>query len=176
MKKKNIDPNLLTKKSSWWEAMATGNALELFPGREDWKERLIYTLNTWADRKDALALEGFCEEYKLHRDQLYEMRDNYPEIKKAVDRVKVRIGHKRRMGALFKQFDAGVVFKDMHRYDPEWLDINKYNAEIKKQEQKDSVVTIYDSGGMGRPSVKPKEEVDQEQATLHNLAKGHSAH
>lgn len=113
---KPIQP--LSKRTTWWESMQK-ESLGLFPGRDEDDERLIYTLYMWSDREDALELEAFCDEYGIWRDWLWERGNRSPAVKKAIDRVKIRLAHKRRMGCLYKKLDNATVFRNLWRYDPE---------------------------------------------------------
>ncbi|HWY34855.1 MAG TPA: hypothetical protein VNX68_09425 [Nitrosopumilaceae archaeon] len=111
------------------------NSGRLFPEKDNWRQRLIHTMFEWTDGKDSWEIEQFCKEYKIPRTTLYFWRDKYPDIRKAIDEVKLILASSRRIGALTKRLDKDVVFKDIHKYDSEWLEINQYNAKLKDQEQ-----------------------------------------
>lgn len=133
------------------------------PEKLDWRNRLIYTLFSWASLDTSLDIVQFCMEYKMHRRTLYKWSTAYNDIKEALDDIKVILGCRRRIGALTRRFDKDVAFKDMHMYDPEWLEINKYHAALKKEEGGDQggirVVEIQSAPHTGK--IKKKEKADE---------------
>lgn len=102
-----------------------------FPTQEAWRKRLIRTLVEWADSPDALDLVQFCREYRMDRPFLYAWIQKYPDIARAVNYVRMVLGERRRTGALKKNFSETVAFRDMHVYDSDFFEINKYNAALR---------------------------------------------
>lgn len=125
---------IISKPSTWHEALQRESWL-YFPDKQDWRERLINTMYEWAQLDDSLEITQFCIEWKIPRRTLYGWRDAHPDIKQAIDDIKIILGNRRRLGVIHKKFDKDMVLKDMHCYDPEWLEINKYHAELKRQEE-----------------------------------------
>lgn len=140
MKKKNTQssqPNteiLPLAKNRTWIELIDAASYNMFPEKDDWRRRLMYTLFLWAEEEESLQLQDFCTQYKIPRSTLYEWRDKYNDLGEVVNQVKLILGARRLKGALKKDFDKEVVFKDIHKLDPEYLDINKYHAELKKNE------------------------------------------
>jgi hypothetical protein len=129
-----------------------------YPSKEEWRKRFICTLLSWADREESLEVSDFPLEMKMHRSLLYEWVAKYPDIKEAWDIVKLKIASKRRKGALTRKYDKDVVFRDMHKYDPEWLEINKYHADLKKEEDRQpTTFVILDN----KPRVLTKQEMKE---------------
>lgn len=124
-----------------WVDFVNKDQLLLFPGRDQFRQRFIQHLLTWSERDDALDILGFCLMYKIPRSTLYDWRDMYPDVKDALDNVSLFIGYRKRLGALKKDFDKEVAFRDMHALDPEWDKINRYHAELKQQYQVDTPST-----------------------------------
>ncbi len=122
---------LISKDCSYLDYLSD-NSGRLFPDKEGWRLRLRYTMLCWADENDKFEIEQFCREYQIPRRTLYFWRDKYPDIRQTIDDIRVNIGSTRRIGALTRKLDKDVVFKDIHKYDPEWLDINKYHNDLKK--------------------------------------------
>jgi hypothetical protein len=54
--------------------------------------------------------------------------------------------------------DKDVVFKDLHKYDPEWDDINKYHSALKKEEAAEATKFVI---VMGKPDVVSREQMNQ---------------
>lgn len=146
---------LLTTSGTWCEFI-NNDALMLFPEKEDWRKRFIYTLLDWASKDDSLEITDFAIEMKMHRRTLYKWSDQYTEIKDALDLARLIIGSRRRKGALTRKFDKDVAFKDMHCYDPEWHAINKYHSDMKKEEEKQSHTFIINDS---KPRIVTKEEM-----------------
>ena len=130
----------ITKYASWQESLAATEFIA-YPGKDQWRERFIYTLLKWAEHPDSLTIMDFCIEYKMDRNTLYRWAEEYPDIKAAYERIKLILANRRYKGALKKNLDKDVVFKDMHRMDPEWDDINRYWAAMKRDEQHANAAT-----------------------------------
>jgi hypothetical protein len=139
-----------------WQEFIKNDAFMMFPDKDDWRERVCYTMLQWAEKEDSLEIMDFALEFKIRRQTLYEWADRYPDFRKCFDYVKLIIGSRRRKGALTRKYDKDVVFKDIHRYDPEWLEINKYHSDMKKDEEKQSTTFIVNNG---KPRVVSKEEL-----------------
>jgi len=125
----------------------------LFPDKETWRRRLCYSLYEWADREDSIEITQFCREYKLPRQTLYDYIHKYPDVKKVFDEIKLWLGSKKRIGALKRYYDKDVAFKDMYKYDPEWLEIDRYNQSLKADSDQGQVINVY------LPDIKKSDEV-----------------
>lgn len=143
-----------------WLQMVQDNAYMMFPEKDDWRKRFILTLLEWASREENLEITDFAIDMKMHRSMLYRWVGKYPDIKEAFDMAKLMVGSRRKKGALKKVFDKDVVFKDLHKYDPEWLEINKYHSDMKKDEDKQMHTFIISNT---KPTVKTKEEIEGEE-------------
>lgn len=139
-----------------WRDFIENDAYMLFPGKQDWRKRFIYTLLEWASKDDSLEIVDFALEMKMRRQTIYEWANKYPDLKEALDHARMMIGSRRRKGALVRKFDKDVVFKDMHKYDPEWLEINKYHSDMKKDEEKQAHTFIISNT---KPRIVSKEEM-----------------
>ena len=131
----------------------------------EWRRRLCNSMYIWCEKPDSLELLQFCMEYKIPRTTLYQWTEKYPDVKKAFDEVKLFIGMKRRLGALKRDFDQGSAYRDMHIYDPEWHAINKYHADLKKEENAQSGIVVVEvpmqmSTGKVPPLLKVIKDVD----------------
>jgi len=150
---RDIEP--LTNKRSWSDFINNDAYME-FPEKLDWRNRFIYTLLEWASQEDSLEITDFALEMKMRRMTIYDWSNKYPEIKDALDQARLMIASRRKKGALTKKFDKDVVFKDLHKYDPEWLEINKYHSEMKTEESKQSHTFIISDA---KPRIVSKEEM-----------------
>ena len=153
---KDIQP--LSNTRTWREFMEN-DAYMLFPGKDDWRKRFIYTLLEWSTKEDSVEITDFALEMKMRRQTIYEWASRYPDLKDALDFARLQIGSRRRKGALTRKFDKDVVFKDMHKYDPEWLEINRYHSEMKTEESKQAHTFIINDT---KPKIVSKEELAEE--------------
>lgn len=125
---------LLTKPDNWMDYIRN-EGLQQFPGKKEWRERLVYTMLTWAVETEALELQIFCTEYKLSKFTLIGWAKKYPFIKAGVQLVKNIIAGRRKVGAITKKYDKDAAYKDMHIYDETWgKDVNEYWQNLKNTE------------------------------------------
>lgn len=168
MEKKTKKPNTsielhpLAGNRTWLEYVQD-NAFMMFPEKDDWRKRFILTLMEWASKEDSLEITDFALEMKMHRSMLYRWVDKWPDIKQAFEMAKLMIASRRKKGALTRKFDKDVVFKDLHKYDPEWLEINKYHSDMKKDEEKQAHTFIISDA---KPRIVTKEEMNDNEADL----------
>lgn len=124
------DPGTISKSSSADDFFYQENE-RFFPTQEAWRKRFIKTLISWANQPDSLDLVSFCRVYCMYRQHLYQWAAKYDDIATALNHVRMILGERRRTGALKKEFSETVAFRDMHVYDSEFLEINKYNAALR---------------------------------------------
>lgn len=155
--KPNISPEKLTRPNTWLEAKEW-QAFIYDPEKKKWRTDLVNTLYDFFEDESKLEIDEFCFAYKLSRFTLYGWRDKYPDdIGRAVEEIKLNLASRRRLGALKRKYDKDMVMKDLHTYDPEWKDINKYWSDMKKIEDKegDTYIVLPDAKVTGK--VKPRE-------------------
>lgn len=143
--KNSTPPQELSKDCGWLEYMSQ-EAMRLFPDKESWRKRLIYSLYASLDEKDKKGREPidtmqFCRTYKIPYNTLLYTAKKYEDVGKAYADFKLHLAANRRIGAAYKELDKDVIFKDQHRYDPEQHEINKYHAELQAQARKDAEQT-----------------------------------
>jgi hypothetical protein len=154
----NVDDGLLSNKRSWNDVIDR-EFLALSPGRDDWRERLIRTLYAWSERSTSLEILQFCMEYKIPRTTLFEWAEKYPDIKKAYESVKLNVACHRRVGTMNKKLDGAYAYKDMHKYDDLWGSVDKYHADLKRDEEKQPTTFVLTEW---KPKVKSQEEMQKE--------------
>lgn len=116
------------------------------PSKSEWRERLIYTLCHWLYTTDGMEIEEFLFEYKIPRGTFYMWRDQYGDIKKALDEVKVFLASRRRVGVMKKRLDCFSAYRNMHDYDPEWRKVDEYHNKLKIDVQKESKPEMINQG------------------------------
>jgi len=155
MPKDNIDIQPLTNTRTWRDFI-NNDSFMFFPEKQDWRKRFICTILEWASKEDSLEITDFAIEMKMRRSTIYDWANKYPEIKEALDQARLMIASRRKKGALVRKFDKDVVFKDLHKYDPEWLEINKYHSDMKTEEAKQSHTFIINDA---KPRIVSREEM-----------------
>lgn len=143
--------------SRTWIDFLDKESLCLYPGKDEWRQRLIYTMLKWSEKQTSLEIMQFCMEYKIPRRTLKEWVDKYPEVKEAYDDMKLVLACHRRVGTMNKKLDGAYAYKDMHIYDPEWHTINKYHSDMRKDEEKQAHTFIISNA---KPRIISKEEIN----------------
>lgn len=126
---KPLEP--LSKNRSWHDYMSD-NSFRLFPSNLEWRQRLIFTMYEWV-QGNVVEIMEFCMEYKIAYTTLREYVLKYDDVRECYNDIKLMLASRRRIGCLKKQYDKEVVFKDLHRYDPEWKEVDQYHNDLKKE-------------------------------------------
>lgn len=151
----STDIKPLTNRNTWIDFIKNDAYME-FPEKQDWRNRFIFTLLEWASKHDSLEIVDFAIEMKMRREQIYVWAQKYPDIGQAYEQAKLIIASRRRKGAMLKKLDGAYAYKDMHVYDSEWLAINKYHSDMKKEEEKQAHTFIINDA---KPRIVSKEEM-----------------
>lgn len=152
------DANELSNSRTWVDFLSQ-DTFNIYPGKDEWRQRLIYTMLKWSEKKSSLEIMQFCMEYKIPRRTLKEWVDKYADVKDAYEDMKLALGCHRRVGSMEKKLDGAYAYKDMHIYDPEWHAINKYHSDMKKEEEKQAHTFIINDA---KPRIVSKEEMISE--------------
>lgn len=141
MSKKTINPSAVVIPLS-----KTGGILRdpLFmnPTNQEWRDKLKKTLEIWSSVPTALSLYQFYREYGIPKKKMDKWRETYPEINEMIEEVKDRIGENRWLLAFMRKSSEALFLKDIHHYHKEWREINKYHADLKKEEDKTSGIQV----------------------------------
>lgn len=113
-----------------------------FPEKADWRKRLIFSMLKWAEDKEALEIGQFCIAYKISKHTLREWVIKYPDVADAYKQMKYMIASHRKVGCMTKKLDYTSCFKDMHNYDEEWIEVDKYHNNLKKDIQNDNTTKV----------------------------------
>lgn len=147
-------------KNRTWEDFLNKESILIFPQKDDWRKRFMLTMLEWSQQDDSLEIIDFLVQMKVTRSNFYEWLTKYPDLKEGYEQVKLIIASRRRTGALLKKYDKEMVMKDIHRYDHEWDAVNKYHAELKRNETPPpSTINVYAT----KPGVVSKEELAAQQ-------------
>ena len=137
-----------------WDLKAA--AYLAFPGKEEWRERLIHAMYAWAEKEESLVMSDFTCQMRIAYMTFSDWLDKYPDIKNAWIQAKYIVGNRLKRGILTKTFDKEVVFKDLHKYDPEWHEINVYQANLKVEHDRQPTTFIINTA---KPDITSREEL-----------------
>ena len=155
-------PQFISKNHDWLD----NQALIFFPEKADWRKRLNYSMMKWAEDDNALEIGQFCMDYKVSKHTLREWVLKYPDVAEAYKQMKYMIATRRKVGCIKKQYDPASCFKDMHTLDEDWIAVDQYHNNLKKDIQNDNttkviVLSQLETGELVPISGKKDEDVHQ---------------
>lgn len=134
---------------------------ELYPSKQEWRQRLITTLDLWSQEEDAYTLDQFCTLYGLPYQTFINWQEKYKDVRDMVVEVKRKLGDRRWRKAFLRQASETMVNRDLHKYLPEQEVINKYWSDLKKTEEIQSgIQVVYLKEAPKTGKVKPKRKKD----------------
>ena len=135
----------------------------LHPGLLEWRQRLITTLDLWSLEETSITLYQFCREYGIAYNKFCRWCTEYEDLREMRDEVKIRLGDTHYRDAYRRKASETLVLKDLHLYLPEWKEVNKYHADLRKDEQLQQgiqVVYIKDAPDTGKVKPKKKKSIE----------------
>lgn len=130
--------------SNHWTAMLNPDAHRFFPGVDQLRERLIYTLLEWARDPDHLDTTQFLSEYYIPPRRMNEWIQRYPDVKEAWEQARLLLAGHRRVGSMKRKLDPKSCFRDIYRYDPSEAEVDERAAKLKNfnDDEKGGNITI----------------------------------
>lgn len=124
-------PREIGRNATWWEAIVAESLL-YNPTKEDWRKQVIHTMYQFFNDPEYLYIEEFCMHYKIPFATFYRWCDTYDDIKKAKEECMRRVAlyRKRVVG----KYNPMTLFRDLHVYEPSWIAVEKFHADLKKAE------------------------------------------
>lgn len=117
-----------------WDEYLNAITFRKIPVSEAFVQKMGTELVQWAmNDKKAYKLSQFFAEKGINRSTIHRWMDKHPDFKDAYEHAKEIIGNRREVGALERKLDATIVKATMHRYDPEWMEIDKYHSDLSKK-------------------------------------------
>lgn len=124
----------LSKDCNWMDSLHN-EAFRFYPGKEEWRKRLIASMYHWLETEQGLVFEEFLFAYKIPSRTFYFWVKTHEDIADAYKELKQFIAMRRKRGCITFDYHVGAAYKDMHLYDPEWGEkVDKYHADLKKVE------------------------------------------
>jgi hypothetical protein len=117
-------------------------AHRMFPENGAWRERLCYTLIESARDPEILEIIDFCNQFGMPYRTLRHYADKFPDVGEAYEYFKLNIAGRRRKGALVGKYNVIAAYKDVHRYDPEWVGLMKELSDIKENTPPSNIVVV----------------------------------
>ena len=136
-----ILPEEIHKYSNWLEAEEAETFFNHSRDRK-WVDKLIYTMDKWVRKETSETVQDFCNEYCFDPSRLKELRDKDERFAKYYIVFKKILANKDIKGVKHKIYDREMVMKYLHTLDADYLEINKYHADLKNEEAKNSG-TVY---------------------------------
>lgn len=68
----------------------------------------------------------------IDRRSFYTWIKCYPDLNELYQEVRVALGDRREQRGLERSYDSALVRTSMHKYDPEWREIDEFHATINK--------------------------------------------
>lgn len=162
VKKSNLTPRDVLMAKSWTRSIRHEKEMLNIMSTQELKNMVIDWMLDWVKKPDALTVVDFCSEHKIPRSTLYLWATKDEEFNSIFTNVKLELANKLYKGALKKELDREVAFKPLHTLDPEYLDINRYHASLKKEEtgdlQKAIAEALVDKATVTKPYDYPEEE------------------
>jgi len=135
-------PEGISKPSHLWETIGN-DALRFFPEKDAWRKRLILSLLTFFKNPEVLVWEEFCQEFDIPRRTLDGWCSRYEDLAETKRHVMIMIAARRRKGVMNFNLQQYASFRDMHVYDPEWKDVEKFHADLKNSEESGKSGIVY---------------------------------
>ena len=136
--------------------LAMQQAEMMFPGKTEWRQKLMATMIIWSKDPTSLDLQGFCSQYDIFYDTLHSWLQKYEDMRASYEHVKLNIAHNRHNGAMTGKL-TNNVYKDIHDYKKKWVETNKYNDDrAQKTDPSPAPINVY----LNKPEVITKEEMN----------------
>jgi hypothetical protein len=137
--------------------LLTKQSEEIFPAKEEWRKQLMLRMIEWSKWPDSLHLQGFCILEGEYYHTLRHWIVTYEDMQEPYNHVKRNLAYNRHNGAMTGKCTR-EVYRDIHKYEEEWLEINKYNdARLKDATQQKQDIKVY----LTKPEIITKEEMEE---------------
>lgn len=145
MAKKKINHDTSTQQTvltkNWNTTQAViDDSFIFFPGKKEWRERLIYTMEQYFNNPDHVVFEEFLREFKIPVSTFFYWVEKYPDLKKAYINIKENIAVERKIRTMNFKMHYQSAYRDMHKYDARWgTEVDEYHAKLRKDEENHSL-------------------------------------
>jgi len=133
--KTSISKTIDTTKLSPYASLKNMQSWRLTPVSDAFLEKFCEDLASWSYQKDAFCLTQFLRYYGISERVFYDWVRDHEQVKNAHWIAMTNLGDRREIGAITKQFDAGIVEKSLHMYSSTFAAAKNYDAKLKRDEQ-----------------------------------------
>lgn len=119
-------------------------SMEMRPCPELFLDHLAADMVKWVDASpDNLTIEQFFHEKHLGMRNLYRWLPRSEVLQEAHEYVLHRLGTKREIGAIKREYDSAMIRSTMPHYSKTWKDLEEWRSKLKEPtESGDKVVVI----------------------------------
>ena len=107
----------------------------LFPGTDQWMDRLKHALYHEYMQGEMLTIVQFCKKYNIARNTLRNWSKRDPLVGELYENFCMSLADSRLRGAMQKKLDTNAALRGIHLLDPEQADIDKYMADMKHKNE-----------------------------------------
>jgi hypothetical protein len=107
----------------------------LTPVSDTFLDKFCEDLMNWSYQSNAFCLTQFLRYYGIHERVFYDWVRDHEKVKYAHWVAMTNLGDRREIGAITKQFDAGIIEKSLHMYSSTFAAAKNYDAKLKRDEQ-----------------------------------------
>lgn len=174
MKKKSPQSKLAQKKTEsrtilpvvdrTWDDFYNNDYFMTMPKHKPWRDKLIQDMVDYQNDPNSLTIVGFCRKYKIPRTKLYEVAEQFSDVKFAFTQMKMFLAENRLDGR-FKGKLTDSIFHGLFRLDDESRENAEVEAKVKamaKNQDSNPVYNIYyqDLKTEGEPHVEKDNKSD----------------
>ena len=145
-----------------WHAFLDPDSHRFYPGSDEIRKRLIYTLLEWAKDPENIETGQFLAQHYIPHRTMYDWIDKYPDVKQAWKDARMMIASHRRVGSMKRKLDPKSCYRDLYRYDPSENEVDERQLRLHKNIDEDKgavTINVYDK----TPEVTTREDMLQEQ-------------
>lgn len=105
--------------------------------------RFSYDLVFKTDNPDPCTVHFWRAKVGLPRGTYDRWYAKYPEFKSIIEEGKEMLGYIRERGMLKKELAERSTMYTMHHYSPDWVSFNKYHADLRNDDDKNSNIEVF---------------------------------
>lgn len=133
--KSSMPQKIDTTKTSPYASLKNMQSWRLTPVSETFLKKFCEDLIAWSYQKDAFCLTQFLRYYGVREYLFYDWVKRHPIVEDAHWIAMTNLGDRREIGAITKQYDAGIIEKSLHMYSSTFAAAKNYDAKLKRDEQ-----------------------------------------
>lgn len=101
-------------------------------------EKMCLALMEWSELPDSLCLTQFLRFWGVPEKLFYRWLPKFPDLQDAHWYAMTNLGDRREIGAIKRQYDAGIIEKSLAVYSSAFAAGKAYDSKLRHEEQSDS--------------------------------------